>query len=72
MPSDNGLWLDDDESGTPAAPARERPAPEELINDRQFRPLCRAMQDAELVTESEGLKLKGRIAAERLSVAETP
>jgi hypothetical protein len=30
------------------------------------------MQDAELVTESEGLKLKGRIAAERLSVAETP
>jgi hypothetical protein len=33
------------------------------INDSQFRPLHRAMQDAESVTESEDLRLKGRTAA---------
>ena len=64
-PSDNGLRLDDDESGTPAAPDLGQPAPEESINDSQFRPLHRAMQDAELVTEDEDLKLECRTAAER-------
>ena len=48
-----------------AAPDFGQPAPEESINDSQLRLLHRAMQDSELVTENEDLKLECRAAAER-------
>ena len=65
MPCDNSLRLDDDEGGTPVDPDLRQPNPEESISGGQFRPLHRAMYNAELVTESEDLKLEYGAAAER-------
>ena len=61
----DGVRLDDDKSGTPGAPNLAQPSPEESIGSGRFRPLRRSMQDAELVAQSEDLKLEGGTAAER-------
>jgi hypothetical protein len=41
------------------------PNPEKPIRRGELGPLHRTMEDAELVTKGEDLKLKGRAAAER-------
>jgi hypothetical protein len=65
MPRDDGLRLDDDERGSPLGPDATEPYPEESIEGGQPRSLHRALQDAELVTERQDLKLQGCAATER-------
>jgi hypothetical protein len=52
MPTDHGLRLDDNQSGTPAAP---KLCPEEPIHGGQLRSLIGALQDAELVARGQDL-----------------
>src|SRR5262249_51624836 len=65
MPADDGLRLDDDESGTPAAPELGQPCPEEPIRSGELRSFSGALQDAELMAQSQDLELKGCSGAER-------
>ena len=58
VPANDGLRLDNDQGRSPFAPDCAQPRPEESICGRQFRPLYRATQDAELVPEGEILQLK--------------
>ena len=44
-------------------PSRRQPSPQESISGRQLRPLHRALQHTELVTEGQNLKLKRRTMA---------
>ena len=65
VPADDGFRLDDDQGRSPIAPNVAQPSPEESIGGRQFRPLHRSTQDAELVPEREVLQLKGGSRLER-------
>ena len=58
VPANDGFWLDNDQGRSPIAPDCAQPRPEEPIGRRQFRPLYRATQDAELVPKREILQLK--------------
>ena len=46
-------------------PETTEPCPEEPIGGGQLRSLHRALQDTQLVTERQDLKLQGRAATER-------
>jgi hypothetical protein len=50
VPGDDGFWLNDDQARSPLVPNIAQPRPEESIGWGEFRPLHRAMQDAELVS----------------------
>ena len=65
MPRDDGVRLDDDQRRSPVGPDATEPRPEESIGHGQPRSLHRALQDAQLVTECQDLKLQGHAAAER-------
>jgi hypothetical protein len=55
---DHGLRPDDDQGIPPVAPDLGQPSPEASISGGQFRPLHRTLQNAELMTEREDLKLQ--------------
>ena len=65
MPGNHSLRLDDDERGAPIGPNLGQPCPEKPISGGQFRPLHRALKDAELVAQGEDLDLEGCSATER-------
>jgi hypothetical protein len=65
MPGNDGFRLHDEEGGSPIGPSLGQPCPEKAISGGQFRPLHRALEHAELVTQSEDLDLEGCSAAER-------
>ena len=65
MPGDDGLGLDDDESGAPAAPHPEKPHPEKTVRTREpDPPRARTVQDLELMPEREDLELQGHARAQ--------
>jgi hypothetical protein len=64
VPGDHRLRLNDDEGGAPIGPNPGQPCPEKAIGGGQFRPLHRALEDGELVTQGEDLQLKGCTATE--------
>ena len=57
MPTDHRLRLDHNEGGPPARPKLAPLCPEEAIGRRQLRSLNRALQDTELVSQSEDFEL---------------
>jgi hypothetical protein len=59
VPANNGFRFDDDQGRSPIAPDFAQPRPEESISGCQFRPLHRATQYAELVSECDVFQLKG-------------
>ena len=65
VPCDHGFWLDNHEGASPVAPHLRQPGPEDSIGVGQLWPLRRAMQNDDLMTESDDLKLEGGTAAER-------
>jgi len=73
VPANDGFGLDDDQGELPIAPNFAQPSPEEPIGGRQFGPLHRATQDAELVPKREILKLKSssRLKAADVAAATT-
>ena len=65
VPCDHGLRLDNHEGASPVAPHFRQPGPEDSIGVGQLWPLRRATQNADLMAESDDLKLEGDTAAER-------
>ena len=65
MPRDDSVRLDNDECRSPIRPDATQPCPQKPIRRGQRRPLHRAVENTELVTERDDLKLKGCTAAER-------
>src|SRR5215831_6837049 len=63
VPTDDCLWFDDHPCRTPAPPSCCQPCPQEPVRSGQFRPLDRALQNGELVAQSEHLHLQGCAAA---------
>ena len=64
VPADDGRGFDDKDAGGPVAPDGAQPSPQQSINSGQFRSLDGALQNAELMTEREDLKLERRAAPE--------
>ena len=64
VPCDDGLWPDDDQDIPPVAPDLGQPCPELSIRGGQLRALDGALQNAELMTESQDLNLKRGTATE--------
>ncbi len=62
---DDGLGPDDDQDIPPVAPDLGQPCPELSISGGQLRALDGALQNAELMTESQDLNLKRGTAAEQ-------
>ena len=58
VPGDDGLRFEDDERRAPGRPHVRQARPEESIKRGQFGALHRALQNAELMTESEDLDLE--------------
>jgi hypothetical protein len=59
MPSNDGIGLDDQQSGTPVRPQPRQPNPEDAIWKPQSSPgMGRPSEDVELMTESEDLSLE--------------
>ena len=63
VPTDHRRRLHDDGARLPIHPDRRQPGPQESINGRQLRPLHRALQNTELMTKGQNLKLKRRTMA---------
>ena len=63
MPTDHRRRLHNDGARLPIRPDRRQPGPQESINGRQLRPLHRALQNTELMTKGQNLKLKRRTTA---------
>ena len=57
--------LINDGTRLPIRPSRRQPGPLESISGRQLRPLHRALQNTELMTEGQTLKLKRRSLAKK-------
>src|SRR6188768_3884111 len=64
VPANDGRGLDDKDAGLPIVPDVAQPGPQQAIRRCQFRPFDGALQNADLMTESEDLELKRRTAAE--------
>ena len=60
MPADDGRGLDDQDAGLPVVPDGAQPSPQESIRRSQFRSLDGALENAELMAESEDLELERR------------
>jgi hypothetical protein len=56
--------FDDKDAGMPVVPDGAQPGPEQSISGSQSRSLHGALEDAELMAESEDLKLQRRAAPE--------
>ena len=64
VPADDGRGLDDKDAGLPVVPDGAQPGPQQSISRRQFGSLDRALQNADLMAESEDLELKRHPAPE--------
>ena len=64
VPADDGRGFDDKDAGLPVVPNGAQPSPQESIRRSQFRSLDGALENAELMAESEDLELKRRAAPE--------
>jgi hypothetical protein len=64
VPANDGRGLDDKDAGLPVVPDGAQPGPQQAIRWCQFGALDGALQNAELMAESEDLDLKRRTAAE--------
>ena len=64
VPTDDGRRFDDKDAGLPVFPDGAKPSPQESIRRSQFRSLAGALENAELMAESEDLELKRRAAPE--------
>ena len=64
-PDNNSLRVNNDECRSPASPHARKARPKESIHGRQSRPLDGALQNSELIAESEDLNLQRRSRAER-------
>ena len=64
VPADDGRSFDDKDAGLPVVPNGVQPGPEQSISGSQFRSLDGALENAELMAESEDLKLQRRAAPE--------
>src|SRR5215831_3578837 len=60
--TDNGRRFDDKDAGLPVVPDSAQPSPQESIGRSQFRSFDGALQNAELVAESQDLELQRRTA----------
>ena len=65
MPSDYGLWFDDDEGGAPIGPSAGQACPEITVRSGQFGPLHGALQNAQLVSQREVLQVERSSRFER-------
>ena len=63
VPSDDCLRFDNDQGSAPAPPSGCQTCPEEPVRSAQLRPLDRAFENIQLVSQSKHLHLKGRTAA---------
>src|SRR3990172_2078081 len=59
MPAHDGIWLDDDEAGSPVLPVAGKPDPQDPIPRAKTRALDRAPEDGELVAQREVLGDQG-------------
>ena len=64
MPADDGRGLDDKDAGLPVVPDGAQPGPQQAIHRGQFGSFDGALENAELMAESEDLKLQRRPAPE--------
>ena len=64
VPADDGRGLDEDNAGLPVVPDGAQPGPQPPIRRCQFGSFDGALQNAELMAESEGLQLERRTAPE--------
>ena len=64
MPADNGRRFDDKDAGLPVVPDGAQPGPQQSIGRGQFGSFDGALENAELMAESEDLKLQRRTAPE--------
>ena len=64
VPADDGRRFDDKDAGLPVVPDGAQPGPQQSIGRGQFRAFDGALQNAELMAESEDLKLQRRAAPE--------
>ena len=64
VPGDDGRRFDDKDAGLPVVPDRGQASPEKPISSSQFRAFDGALKNAELMVESEDLKLQQRAAPE--------
>ena len=64
VPANDGRGLDDKDAGLPIVPDGAQPGPQQAIRRCQFRSFDGALQNADLMAESEDLELKRRTAAE--------
>jgi len=64
MPRNDGVRLDDHQRRSPSRPDPREPYPEEPVRQCQPRSLHGPLQDAQLVTECQDVKLQSRAAAE--------
>jgi hypothetical protein len=64
VPADDGRGFDDKDAGLPVVPDRAQPGPQQSIGRGQFRSFDGALQNTELMAESENLKLECRTAPE--------
>src|SRR5258705_7365044 len=63
VPADDGRGLDDKDAGLPVLPDGAQPGPQRAIRRGQFGSFDGALENAELMAESEDLELKHRTAA---------
>jgi hypothetical protein len=64
VPADDGRGFDDKDAGLPVVPDGAQPGPQPPICRCQFGSIDGALQNAELMTESEDLQLERRAAPE--------
>ena len=64
VPANDGRGLDDKDAGLPIVPDGAQPGPQQAIRRGQFGSLDGALENAELMAESEDLKLQRRPAPE--------
>ena len=65
MPPDHRRRLHNHGTRLPIRPDRRQPGPQEPISDSQLRPLHRPLQNTELMTKGQNLKLKRRTMAKK-------
>jgi len=65
MPADHGCRLDQEETRPPIVPHGAEPSPQDSIGWGELRPLDRALQNTELMAESQDFPLQGGMAPER-------
>lgn len=64
LPSNDGGWFEKSNARPPTRPVIRQPHPEPTIQGTQARPLYRALEYGELMTESQDFDLKGHSAPE--------